>query len=1166
MKKTLLLFLILTNTLRAQINKLDVLVKDEDAIKTHYLPKYVLDTLKLPAGSLKISGIDVLNIYVESPPVVIDSTELGKTLLAVNYTRYADIGGDNWNDVQIPSTGEIAKLSQLTNTAGSKSHVLFISRPVTKVEMSNSTNDAPTTPSTFPAAVKKRGLAIIGHDTLGQAISGFEPFKKYHLSLFIRSSFGPDIVRIMAEDTLDFKGATGNTTRSYEIPVQADENGIVHFYLTSMDKSYNHPQLSINAFYVREYNPYYPFQRDEINTSTGVVKPKIKLPTINNHDDYRRSTRLMNRDNIRHVIDVNKGWNVTFTNGETSIESMYIHDGYAAFDDDQFVWKGDTCIGVKEGYFNKGWQLSSAASKASFKFPWRIYAELWQPVKPDGLWVFDAGTFEVKGEWDDRWLTVYGMQDWGEMKVLADSIQGFGTNGWKYIPVVSHAYYQWIVIQWNKVDGNGVSGNLFCNAPVLVIPSGKYGPRVKDWPALPAYRNGKTYREHLGVNDLPDNNPDSVGKYFPDSRMYFDYERLKKGGANEKYFMAPDLFGSGASGRFDRDGKPIHKATHYLMHPLRQRKKAGVDYQIVLLQKNQRNYLQWDQSSISPYILIQDSTWNSWYPHGDSTIVKAEFSESYDLRKPIYEAFNTTKYYPVKNDSLQAKADFTYGYDSDQYLDKNALYNALKLSNPSLWIKWADPSQRQEIMTSPYTYQENGEGLFAFGSIYGHNTEIPRKDIDQYLQPGQQYQVGMGLVHSVGYENEPGKDWRRGSGHWLAQWLGMAWSVQWDGHLGLLKGKYGNYAVGLWTADSTLILNSGADIHIDGALIMAAAKWCKYYRQKRWNELEDHHHPYNGKLMALLPVMDIDVHHYTSSNGGQGSTVDIYDPTAPYSYCIAPELQNPADIQYFMKWAHYSDDVASASKKVVSEINVDPNDGTPYAIRRKDIGIVKDQYKHLSEEELELINPGEAYTWATAARSGARGADSIDLSMSTYVCAIQRRNEEWMWKNGVPQLYIFSYRDADYLGGDGGSASDINLWGMNGFVGGQFKIMGIFQKTKNPKVTRYNAMSYHHLNYFNLMRDYEPWSYTENDSVFTTTWRNTRDTLQFIKKVWRPTLHNDTTYNVKIDLHPYAYDVEQVNCYSGTYGAREEKLGNVHAVKEDVIEVDKMFRYKINLK
>lgn len=1162
MKKLFILLAIISVSLKAQVKEMDILLKSGSEINTIYLEKSVLDTLPLPASSIRITGMEKLNIYIEKAPVTKADSSLGEIILGINFTAYKDIEHYPWNNVSIPDELELGIWEYLQSWVENKLYPLNVVQLPKETGFSNSNNEGVTEPSKFPEASKRRGLAILGNDTLGLSISKLKPNTYYHLSMYIRSSYGPDIFRVMAADTLDFKGAQGNKHRSYEIDVLTDDYGTATFYITSMNKGIKYPALSLNALYLREYNELYPYEGDDITPETTVPKAKVNLPTIENPEQYKRSGSLMDKSNIRHVLDVNKGWNVTFTDGIQHKESMYIHDGYAAMDIDQYVWDGDSCIGVVGDYFVKGWQLTAASSKSSQKFPWSIYLQLEREFRPKGLWVFDAGKYEVKGEWDDRWLTVYGMNVFGEKEVIADSIQGFGTNGWKWIPVQTKTFFKWFILEWNKVDGNGVSGNLFTNAPVIVVPSGEYGDVVPHWEGVPAYRNGKRFREHLSGNDLPDNNAEAFGALFPESRMYFDYERLVFGGAPAKYFMTPDLFGVDTSGRYDQNSKPIYKAGHYLMHPLRKRQAAGVEYQIIILQKNQRNFLSWDKESVSPYFMIQDSTWNSWAPHGDSTIVKIDLPESYDIRQDVHDALNNTTNYPVKNDSLQTKADFTYQYEGNT-LKKNAVLEGIKLSHPKLWIDWADPAKRYSVMTDPYTHLEAAQCLFGFGAIYGHNKEIPRKDIENYLQPGQQFEVGQGLVHSVGMKNESGRDWKRSMSHYKAEWLAWSWSVEYDAHLGLLAGTYGNHAVGLWTADTSLSLNSGADIHMDAALIILACKYLKYIRQKRWDELKDHHHPYNGKLMRLLPKMDIDVHHYTSSNGGQGSTVNLYDPGAPYSHWIAPEKQHRKDAEYFAGWSHYSGDIAKDCKVSVSENNVDPNDGTQYAPRRKDIGVLKDEYKGLPEEDLAKIPTNVSYTWATAARSGGTGADSIDLSMSTIVCAAQRRNEEWFWKRGIPLVYLFTFRDPAYLGGNGGTVNDTNLWNTQGYVGGQFKFQGVFRKSKSIYKAIPNAMTPNHVNVITLLRDYEPWSYTENDSVYTSTWRNTLDTNQFIKRVWRPTDRNDTTYNVTIPLHPQAYDVAQINCYVNSYEPYVEPMGDVPAVREDVIICEKMFRYKV---
>jgi len=704
------------------------------------------------------------------------------------------------------------------------------------------------------------------------------------------------------------------------------------------------------------------------------------------------------------------------------------------------------------------------------------------------------------------------------------------------------------------------------------------------------YKNGLTYKNRLGTNDVIVTTPDSIGKHFDNVRMYWNLAQMHmKGPVNdtaEKWVISPTAFDVGNVGITGEDGKPVRALRHYLQDNLKAKRDAGVNFIVLCMERGLKNLMTDTDISgtsldISSTYYVEDSADGArWQDDEYIEYTTPYMAQNYDYRQEVYDSYHDRTMYVTDPATPNQNGDLIFtSISNPQYLPApdyfvpNALKESHPFKGPQVYVNaFNNPSKRDSLMNHPETFSHLAELTFCLGAVFGSNTTIPKAHIDQYLQPGQLYEVGQGLINAIAKHQEPNKTWKGSSGHWKPEWAAMAISTMYDGHLGTACDT-----CGIWTADTSLYFSMGGDMRLNGSQIIETFNWLKYYRQQVYDTLTSTTHPYNGIEMRVIPKLHFDVHHYWSTMGGQGRDINIIEPSDPVSKAAPPEHPNFLDEQkQFMQWCRKN--LPSDARIVCSEYGFGPNSGAPFSINREDIGVPFpfDSIHPYPEDTInaERIFYRGDYFWATAKRSGGTGADSIDMGPSAYAVALEKRGEQLLWRWGIPYVDKFMSWDPAALNAYSAvmldsviypAATDWDYWyGMSGNDGNKFAYMGFYKKGP-PGEVRISDQTYPQVNVSNTMRDYEFWNVSiEESDLYVYTWRNTIDTNVYIKRVWRPTLKNDTTYNQTIFLHEDATDVKQINCYVKSFNPVIDTLGDVSYVITDVIEIEKMFQYTVD--
>lgn len=1147
-------------------------------------------------------------------------------LFAINLTT--SFGGDvvaleGWENVYIQdglTLGVISESMVDYSNSPSSTNMEAISVPDYQ-GWSNTTDTVTTSPSLFPIPSKDRGYSIISsYDTVGFRLTNLTPSTYYHLSFFITSaSYGTDVFRVLTlSDTVNFKDAVSSNARSYEVRALSDGEGNLDWWILPFNTALNNPALSINVMYVRSFNAAYRFTQDEIDDADPGQPTGPSLGEVDDPNLYTASTSFMTKDNIAAVYDLYGSIDVM--DDSTKPEGFYVPSGIELFawHDNNLVFDSIDYVGKYPNWIQRGYK-KDYGTKQGFKYPWSTEYDLKRETVFSRIGHFDVGSYAPNGEWNAVWWRLEGAKKWGEWHVIVDSVAGTNSETMKWYESQYTDTCRFLRFTWYVGDLGNTNGNVFTNSMVTLVPDvAYYGDTINVLPPMPPVRNDDLpQRMRYGFNDLPNTDVDSMSYYGWLSRQYDNKERYRRGGAYNPYMLSPNTFSSGyimdenKNHVLGPDGKYLHVASFYPYMRFKQLKDAGTNFILVCYQQNFRDALNWNndqQDNWSSTIVIQDTVAAvgtiPYWKNGDSTHFPFQIDTAYDVRDKLYRALFDPTLYALKNDTFQTKPDFTRNYlnplDSP-WFKNDAVYNSPALNAPLDYVKYGSVATRDSIMTSPYTYAETGSFLFCNAAILGHGQVTNRADVQQYLQVGQHYPLNYGVVDAMSPDQEPNKGWEMASAHQKALWYAWQISVDYDGHLGLVPGKFGDHTVGVWAADTNMYISIGGDIQMEGVYLILVNRYLNAIRLERWNSLVDKTHPYNGFQMRLLPKIHFDFHHYPGSNGGQATNVaDVLDYGTDYTHLVAIEDYHTEELHHLVMYMQ-SDEVARDRMFSCSEFNTGTNSGGPFSFRRVDIYVLRPEYKdyikissfgYMSPDQQDTIHERYIYRWLVGGELGGSGVDTtIDGSPSTHACSMARRMELWFYYNGVPNVELFMLRGPSYLVAKrqkydawtgigsglymspdqqdtlpssivhvkGGANNDTTLLFQTGWEGTQFQTMGWYDKAgdgvnisvRTPKMS----------NSAKLMMNKTLYSVVETDSVVEVTMRDFTDTTQFLLMIYTPTL-NDTLSNYTINLPAGADSVWQEQPWVSTFSWPHEFVGNVSSFQEDILAQMKFFIYR----
>ena len=1095
----------------------------------------------------------------------------------INWTSFGthDVNALPWNDADVNNLTALPPATILSNVYSVKGDTLG---PLTRTSDTSSSQSWTATATYiyagWPDTVSQR--LVQTDDTMSFNLAGFEPNQEVTFRIFgggASSAYADEQIVIIGDSVNLVTGLYQQASNELSLAYgTADASGNLSFSMCC-------PQGGATWAY---------WKGMEIITGfvEGGTGPEPPPPPPSDLAD-----KIMSANNIDYITDSNEGWEVIYEGTPNTYENHYYQDGYSIFDEKVNDWDGTTFNGILAGEEQRGLVLNYTRGKQTFLNPWQINYYLKMPIQVDSVGYYNNANWGSAGTWNDQWIKVSGANQWGEWITLKDSIRGTDSNQWVWIDVDCPDTLSIIRIQRYIVDMNNLGGNVVWRNPLTMALYGDLDSNSIDTlDNIPndIYKNGLTYKNRLGVNDVIVTTPDSIGKHFDNVRMYWNLAQMHmKGPVNdtaEKWVISPTAFDYGNVGITGADGNPVRALRHYLQDNLKAKQDAGVNWIVLCMERGLKNLMTDTDISgtnldISSTYYVEDSADGARWQDGEYIQYTTPYmAQNYDYRQEVYESYHDRTMYVTDPTTPNQNGDLIFSSAGDpQYLPaptyfaSNALNESHPFKGPQVYVNaFNNPSKRDSLMTHPETFSHLAELTFCLGAVFGSNTTIPKAHIDQYLQPGQLYEVGQGLINAIAKHQEPNKTWKGSSGHWKPEWAAMAISTMYDGHLGTACDT-----CGIWTADTSLYFSMGGDMRLNGSQIIETFNWLKYYRQQVYDTLTSTTHPYNGIEMRVIPKLHFDVHHYWSTMGGQGRDINIIEPSDPVSKAAPPEHPNFLDEQkQFMQWCRKN--LPSDARIVCSEYGFGPNSGAPFSIKREDIGVPFPFSSIVPNPSDTINNTGIFYSgdyfWATAERSGGTGADSIDMGPSAYAVALEKRGEQLLWRWGIPYVDKFmswdpagltSYSAVQLNGVTYSAATDWDYWyGMSGNDANKFAYMGFYRKGP-PGEVRISDQTYPQVNVSNTMRDYEFWEVeTETDAVYSYIWRNTIDTTKYIKRVWRPTLKNDTTYNYTINFPTFGTsDVVQINCYVKSFNPVIDSLGDVTSITEDIIEIEKMFGY-----
>lgn len=946
-----------------------------------------------------------------------------------------------------------------------------------------------------------------------------------------------------------------------------------------------------------------PVVEEGDNGNSGSPAPTNEWATIENPEAYSRSASIIDVNDFNHFHDQYGNLNVYTrqdSNGVT--DSIYINSFDQAFALDQWVFDGTTPIGVVPGYKEKG-DMLNFISKSAFRYPWHKEADFKYYTTIDSIGFYDDGVFSPNSGYNARWLEIQGRSCFTcEWVTLIDSIEYTNTHDWKHYPVTYTDSLVSIKVIRHRLDGAGFLDLPF-REKLLISIVGNKGSLAPDLNPLPELGSTMvSYREGKGSNNLVTTDPDKFTPYLATSRMYNDwanfipYERY----TGHKFIASPYGFGSSKAndGSFDSEGIEPLQIRYYLHdeNHLDDYRDAGT-FQIFLIQNKIRDRVTYDPSVNSEWVITEDSIPGGYYKHGDSTWSYIGRPEKWNYSVALFDAINDTSWYDLPKDTIEGQyqkylpgySDFaksvtvdTISGSAERHIySANALYNAMPVDNVfDAFSTWPNLQKRDSAMLAKETWDMAATLAFTVTALNGRNSTVPREDIENYLIPKQQYVVGRGTMDAVSFAQEANKFWEGGSAHFRAKWYGKFLSYVYDGNMNEMNGPYGNGAVGVWNADTSMMLSVGADIFLEGDYMKEALRWMVYYRTKRYNELKsggDTLSPYNNIPYRILPKLHIDVHHYPGSNGGQGGLdVDILDPDALYTHAVAPEDMHWEKFEAFVRYV--LTEMAPDCLFSVSEYAYGGNDGAPYSIRLRDIGRKKPGMEDYIEcSARRYINPNdttescdkdennqplyklayEVYDMILAHDTGSADVDStIGYGFGAMLKAMDYRMEMMFTYHGCPRFEYFTISELGYP--TPRTITDTGYYELVGVPSNQFTFQGLYNSYNHEFTTG----TYAWRNLTATMGDFVLNGMDINDSMVTATYFNKLIDNEYAIAVWHRGIKVDTIHQYNVEFPAGSYEVTQHQPFVPRLGSKTQLLGEVTSSVEDILIKPKFFIYR----
>lgn len=1103
--------------------------------------------------------------YTVNPLPVVDTT-LFDSIVAYSFrTSGAIVVGGNWNEPNIgidPAEGLLS--SNLLDVSGSATgYDLYLLDEGTNGSSYASQRDTPTTPSVFPYNALNRGYKTDDKDTSIFQVQNMPADSIFHISAFFTT---PDFATasdsayiLTADTTFLLTGLNNNRTTTQEFWVRTDGSGNLSFGILPIKAgATTNTDLAFYAFYIREYNPNYVYKY-----SGG---PIVYTPV----DPGNPSPLFMSMDNMQFATFSSRGEGYAYED-EIVDEAHFVDQTFEqSINFSNFTFNGTEYTGRINSGIELGNKLDKPSTRIGWPFPMEGY--IWNKAKVavDSLLFYQKGTL-AEGSWDEKWYQVFGIRDSSDFAhpiPLTDKIFFTSTDDFLRVKSLNDTdYFEGFKVVRGKEDRNGIYGiNNHDQALNLIfqMPDSTYGDSV-------AFNWGPVLRKNpRPIGDIAGGNGFRTGIPYLDTlrnvlganyRCFDNYDNYLMSFEDGFAINPSNYF---ISGIFDYDtvdalGREIwalgQQEAYTASYNMKYLHEAGFKNIIFCIQQNDgtlyhlgvdpetpgRNGF-WNYNGTAlhsdKHFLFSDhpGTWNTI----DSVIgyFDVGFDSVYDNRKAIIDAFKYPSYY---NESYAAELNARPDYWKSSTLvgDSMAVNNDSKIFpkiDRDALLGMGEPTSRDSTLNNLNTWQTIGTFAYTWGCFMGNGT-CTQSDVEDFLVPGQKYEMNIGASNWFTPGNEEDANWHNGQGNSRARTIGAEMAVCYDGARGTVQDIRGGYNVGVWTANPSAGgtgLGFPASFVVNGDWAQECLMWFKYYMdstytyQQQVQGIEYPVHPANGLPLERVPSkLMVELHDYPGKIDQAGLLKPQYYGTSNQYMAIAPELlMHDVNTGKFLQWLRANFPNALVA---LSEWGYSCQSRTTFGIFIEDIGRWN----------------AETGKWEQIGNWGTRQVAEI-------------MNFRMMLSPTFTQLFDISYhyeeRDYAYAPAN----TETAYWEADsGGTYAKFNMMGV--TTRNYQAHPGTPVAY---SYMGAVADYIFDDYIRQDSIWQVRLRHKTDTTQILEVVYTPTINTDSV-TTSINLLPTATNIIQLDINDGGYNATETDVPDT-ATKEESWNMEPIiYKYQI---